>query len=102
MIKLRRVLVHDLLCKAHGILSFGWWHLILVMLQLGRILLRLIGKQVHYSAFAGSTLVDGEACAKFSMSADLDGFEQLGREVLAIIADEIVCWAFLAPDIVEM
>lgn len=72
------------------------------MLQLGRILLRLVGEQVHDSAFASSTLIDGEACAEFPMSADLDGFEQLGCEILAIIADEIVGRAFLAPDIVEV
>ena len=90
MIQLRRILIHNLLCKLDSILSFRRRHRVLIVLQLRRIGFWLVGKQVHNSAFACGSLIDGEASAELAMSADLNCFEEFDCEVLAVVADEVV------------
>lgn len=90
MIQLRRILIHDLLRKADGILSLGRRHLSFIVLQFRWVGFWLVSKQVHDGAFACGTLVDGETSPELAMGADLDGFEEFYCEVLAVIADEIV------------
>jgi hypothetical protein len=97
MIKLGRILVHDLLRKIHRVLPLRRRHIRLIVLQFRRVRLRLVRKQVHDSAFARRALVDSEAGAEVAVGADLDGFEELDGEVLAVVADEIVGWASSAP-----
>lgn len=67
------------------------------MLQCWRVSLGVPSKQIHDRAFAGGSLVNRKGGAELAMGANLDSFEQFDGEVLAVVADEIVCWAFFAP-----
>jgi hypothetical protein len=102
MIQLGRIVIHHLLREAHGVLSLGRRHLRLIILQCRWVSLRLSGKQIHDCAFASGALVNRKRGAEFAMGADLDGFKELDGEVLAVVADEVICGAFFAPVECEM
>jgi hypothetical protein len=96
---LRCIVSHDLLCKTQRILPLWRRHLCLVFLQRWRVGFRSAGEQIHYGAFACCALVDGEACAEFAVAANLNRFEELDGEVLAVVAYEVVGGPGRAPSV---
>jgi hypothetical protein len=52
-----------------------------------------VDEQVIDGAFACSSLVDGKGACKLVMCTNLNGIEQLQREILAVVAYEIVGWS---------
>lgn len=94
-VELRGMLLHHLLGVLHGILTMEFGSC-LVGLLLGV----LINEEIFDIAGTSCSLIDGKARRKFPMCTYLYSIQHCHSEILAVVADEIICWSLL-PHIVN-
>jgi hypothetical protein len=100
LIQLRRLLIHNRLRIQHrvGMLQPRRPPQLIILLLLCGILLLLIrmfiDEQILNCPFARRALVHGEGVGELPVRSDLNRVEQVEREVLAIVADQVVGGAF--------
>lgn len=91
LVQLSRVLVHHLLGQIQGILPLRFGFLFLVLLQAFWLFLSRLGRpQIVDRAFSSYPLIDSERGGEFLMRSGLDVGEQVDREILTVVADEVV------------
>lgn len=87
VIQFRRVLIHNLLRILRRILMMQSRTLLILLL-----LRVIINEQVFNLARARSGLVHGETRGELFVRTDLDSVQQKDREVLAVVANDVVGW----------
>lgn len=96
VIEMSRIIVHDLLRYLQGILSLGFRHGVFVFVELLLLFRMLVLPEVHDLVVSSCMLVDCECCGELFVSAELDLVEEVSGEILAVVANEVVCWPFLS------
>lgn len=89
LVKLGRVLVHDLLGDLYSIVMWDSRPDLLVR-RLGLLIWMVVDEKVLDAAGTDCALVDGEAGGKFTVLADADFLQKVHSEVLAVVVDEVV------------
>lgn len=92
VVKLGRIVVHDLLRRLQGILVLKGGRLLIFDVDAGllvRMILDLL-KQVLNRAVANGPLVHDETGRKLPVLAHANLVEQVQRKVLAVVVDEVV------------
>lgn len=86
------ILVHNLMGNLNGIMMFK----LRLDCVVGNFVRVLLDKQILDSPVANSSLVDSKGSGELPMLTYPDFVEHVHGEILAVVVDQIIGWAFLA------
>ncbi|MAD81521.1 MAG: hypothetical protein CL912_01030 [Deltaproteobacteria bacterium] len=90
------VLIHDMLGILHSIGALDTWRRRINLLFFWM----RINEEVFDGPIPGRSLINGKARGELVMGANLNGIEETNCEILAIVADDVVCSSLL-PHLVD-